>query len=59
MVTADAFAHHIALNPVPHCNAHYENTTLYEHWVNKIGLSETLVTDNGTDFILYSVKQKR
>ena len=31
MVIVDAFTHYVALNPVPHCNAYYAYTTLYEH----------------------------
>ena len=67
MVIVDAFAHYVALNPVPHCNAYYSNTTLYEHWIAKFGLSEILVTDNGKEFInneiitlchLYNIKLK-
>ena len=46
----DAFAHFVALNPVPHCNAYYVYTTLYERWIAKFGLPEFLVTDNGTEF---------
>ena len=51
MVIVDAFTHYVALNPVPHCNAYYAYTTLYEHWIAKFGLPEILVTDNGTEFI--------
>ena len=51
MVIVDAFTHTVALNPVPHCNAYYAYTTLYEHWIAKFGLPEKLVTDNGTEFI--------
>ena len=32
MVIVDAFTHYVALNPVPHCNAYYAYTTLYEHY---------------------------
>ena len=62
MVIVDAFTHYVALNPVPHCNAYYAYTTLYEHWI-----AEILVTDNGTEFInneiitlchLYNIKHK-
>ena len=67
MVAVDAFTHYVALNPVPHCNAYYAYTTLYEHWINKFGQPEILVTDNGTEFInneiitlshLYNIKNK-
>ena len=67
MVIIDAFTHYVALNPVPHCNAYYAYTTLYEHWIAKFGLPEILVTDNGTEFInneiitlyhLYNIKHK-
>ena len=51
MLTVDAFTHHLTLNPVPHCNAYYAYTTLYEHWIAKLGLPEILVTDIGTEFI--------
>ena len=51
MVIVDAFTHYVALKPVPHCNAYYAYTTLYEHWIAKFGLPEILVTDNGTEFI--------
>ena len=37
MVIVDAFTHYVALNPVPHCNAYYAYTTLYEHWIAKFG----------------------
>ena len=58
---------YVTLNPSPHCNAHYAYTTLYEHWIAKFGLPETLVTENGTEFInnkiitlchLYNIKHK-
>ena len=67
MVIVDAFTHYVALNPVPHCNAYYAYTTLYEHWIANCGLPEILVTDNGTEFInneiitlchLYNIKHK-
>ena len=67
MVIVDAFTHYVALNPVPHCNAYYAYTTLYEHWIAKFGLPEILDTDNGTEFInneiitlchLYNIKNK-
>ena len=67
MVIVDAFTHYVALNPVPHCNAYYAYTTLYEHWIAKFGLPEILITDNGTEFInneiitlchLYNIKHK-
>ena len=67
MVIVEAFTHYVALIPVPHCNAYYAYTTLYEHWKAKFGLPEILVTDNGTEFInnetitlchLYNNKQK-
>ena len=31
-----SFTHYLALNPVPHCNAYYAYTTLYEHWIAKL-----------------------
>ena len=67
MVIVDAFTHYVALNTVPHCNAYYAYTTLYEHWIAKFGLPEILVTDNGTEFVnneiitlshLYNIKHK-
>ena len=67
MVIVDAFTHYVALNPVPHCNAYYAYTTLYDHWIAKFGLPEKLITDNGTKFInneviaichLYHIKHK-
>ena len=51
MIILDAFTLYLALNPVPHCNACYAYTTLYEHWIAKFVLPESLVTDNGTEFI--------
>ena len=63
----DAFTHYVALNPVPHCNADYEYTTLYEHWIAKFGLPKIVFTDKGTEFIsneiitlchLYNIKHK-
>ena len=51
MVIVDAFTHYVALNPVPHCNAYYAYTTLYEHWIAKFGQTKKLVADNGTKFI--------
>ena len=47
--------HYVALNPVPHCNAYYAYTLLYEHWIAKFGLPEILVTDNGTNFINHEI----
>ena len=32
-------------------NADYAYTTLYEHWIEKFGLPDVFVTDNGTEFI--------
>ena len=67
MVIVGAFTHYVALNPVPHCNAYYAYTTLYEHWIAKFRLPEILVIDNGTEFInneiitlchLYNIKHK-
>ena len=67
MVIVDAFTHYVALNQVPHCNAYYASTTLYEHWITKFGIPEILVTDNGTELInneiiilchLYNIKHK-
>ena len=67
MVIDDAFTHCAALNPLPHCNAYYAYTTLYEHCIAKFGLPEILVTDDGTEFInneiitlchLYNIKHK-
>ena len=67
MVIVDAFTHYVALNPVPHCNAYYAYTTLYEHRIAKFGLPEILFTDNGTEFIdneiitlclLYNIKHE-
>ena len=67
MVIVDAFTHFVALNSVPHCDAYYAYTTLYEHWIANLGLPENLVTDNGTEFInneiitlcqLYNIKHK-
>ena len=50
-VIVDAFTHYVALNTVPHCNAYYAYTTLYEYWIAKCGLPAILVIDNGTEFI--------
>ena len=41
VVIVDAFTLYVALKPVPHCNAYYAYTTLYEHWI-----AEILVTRN-------------
>ena len=67
MVIVDTFTHYVALNTVPHCNAYYAYTTHCEHWIAKFGLTEILVTDNGTQFInneiitlchLFNIKHK-
>ena len=55
MVIVDTITNYVALNPVPHCYAHYAYTTLYEYWVAKFGLPEILVTDNGTEFLNYHI----
>ena len=55
MVIVDVFTHYVALNPVPHCNAYYAYTKLYEHRIAKFGLPESLVTDNGTEFIINEI----
>ena len=66
-VLIDAFTHHEALNPVPHFNAYYAYTTIYEPWIAKFELPEILVTDNGPEFInnyiitlchLYNIRHK-
>ena len=67
MVIVDAITHYVAFTPVPHYNAFYTYTTLYEHCIAKFGLPEILVTGNGTEFInneintlghLYNIKHK-
>ena len=67
MVIVDAFTLYVALNLVPHCNAHNAYTTLHGHWIAKFGLPEIFVTDNGTEFInneiitqchLYNIEHK-
>ena len=67
MLIVDAFTHYVALNPILRCNAYYAYTTLYEHWIAKLGLPEILVTDNGTELLnneivtlshLYNIKLK-
>ena len=55
MVILDAFTHYVALNPVAHCIAYYAYTTLYEHWIAKFGLSDILVTDSSTEFIIMKI----
>ena len=42
MVKLDGFTHYIALNSVPHCNASYAYTELYENWIAKIIYLESL-----------------
>ena len=46
-----AFTHYVALNPVPHCNTYYSNTSLYKHWIAMFGLPKILVTDKGYEYI--------
>ena len=46
----DAFTHYVALNLVPHCNAYYPYTTLYEYWIAKFRLPKIFFTDKGTEF---------
>ena len=67
MVKNDELTLYVALNPVPHCNAYYAYTTLYQHWIAKFRLPEILVKYNGTEFInneiitlchLYNIKHK-
>ena len=41
MVKLVGFTHYIALNSVPHCNASYAYTILYEHWIAKIKYLES------------------
>ena len=50
MVIVDAFTHYVELSPLPHYDAYYAYTTLYEHWIEKFGLPEIFVTDNGIAF---------
>ena len=50
MLIVDVFTHYVALNSVPHSNAYYAYTTLYELWIAKFGLPENLVIDNGIEF---------
>ena len=51
MVILDAFTQNVVLNHVPHANAYNAYTLLYEHWIAKLRLPETLVTDKGTELI--------
>ena len=51
MAIVDAFKHYVALKIVPNCNAYYAYLSLYEFWIEKIGLTEIIVTDNGTELI--------
>ena len=48
-----ALTDYLAVNPVPYCKAYYAYTTLYEYWVVKLGLLNTLATDKGTEFNNY------
>ena len=66
MIKADALTHYVVINPVPHSNAYYAYTTLYEHWIANIELAETSsrITEqiykqkNITKCHLYSLKHK-
>ena len=67
MIIVDAFTHYVAIKPVPHYNAYYAYTTLFEHCITKFELTEILVTENGTEFSnneiitlchLYNIKHK-
>ena len=67
MLNLDAFTHFVAINPIPHCNAYYAYTTVYENWKAKFGLPEILVPDELSVFFnneintlcyLYTIKDK-
>ena len=47
MVLFDSFTYYVTLNAVHHCNAYYACATIYQHWIAKLRLPETRVTDNG------------
>ena len=58
MIIADAFTHYVALNPIPHCNAYYAYTTLYDHWIAKFGLLALLNLLITAICHLYHIKHK-
>ena len=57
MVIVDAFTHYAARNPLPHCNAYYAYTTLYEHWIANFGQSLKLASGTHTEWILTRAKK--
>ena len=51
MVIVAEITHYVALNLAPQCNVYYAYTTVYEHWIAKIGLPENFAIENGTELI--------
>ena len=46
MLIVDALTHFVPPKPVPHCNSYDAFTTLFEHWI-----AEIFITDIRTEFI--------
>ena len=50
-VIVDAFKHYVVLHPSPKNDATQALTVLFDHWIVKFGKPDTLVTDNGNEYI--------
>ena len=50
-VIVEAFTHYVVLHPSPKNNATSALTLLFDHWVVKFRIPDSLVTDNGHELI--------
>ena len=50
-VIVDAFTHYAVLHASAKKDAINALTILFDHWIDKFGISDILVTDNGNEYI--------
>ena len=50
-VIVDAFTNYVAIHPSPKKDATNALTVLFDHWIDKFGIQDILVTDNGNEYI--------
>ena len=51
-VIVDAFTHYVVLQTSPKNDAKDALTVLFDHWIDKFGFPDILVTNNGNEYIM-------